>query len=452
MRLKVRVMSQSDIKKTTLDQFVRLGGYQIVKQDKESGRWKGISKAAQVTQLSDETIRSILKQCPEPPSKTLPIYVQDFYESEGYRVLQEKYSHKEFFKLVLIPTAVQAFKILDKKDPISWTEEDFEKLWRHPDLQDSMTEHIEFTKSINLRRLMKGIERADLLEKFTTKKRRAGSRRHWYLSDEDVIAIVQQIEEVDVLLMFEEGISTGARWSGLTTTRPDKINYGESILQIYEPKTKQWVDKYVPRFLLDLIVRYIGHLQILDAERLYKRSYAVYCKRLEKAGKTAGVKHTVSTHIMKHTFVTQACNRDVSLEVVSQQCGTEPKTLQDYYFGVKTEKLRHELLGEKYEPEPFPVWLEKLHPHFVKRFEEIKDQCIMTPGGVKRSKKKRRTSGKARVIRWNAIEKMVTNFDALVPEQQAQAKNRYVIPYWKRALENHRQGKPDQEAIALAKR
>ena len=92
-------MSQSEIKKTTLDQFVRLGGYQIVKQDKESGRWKGISKAAQITQLSDETIRSILNQYPEPPSKTLPIYVQDFYESEGHRVLKEKYDHKEFFKL-----------------------------------------------------------------------------------------------------------------------------------------------------------------------------------------------------------------------------------------------------------------------------------------------------------------------------------------------------------------
>lgn len=297
---------------------------------------------------------------------------------------------------------------------------------------------------------MKGIGRADLPDKFTTKKRKPGGKRHWYLSDEDIIATVPQIQEVDVLLMFEEGIATGARWSGLVTTRPDKINYQESILQIYEPKTKQWVDKYVPRFLLDLIVRYIGHFQIPDTEKLYKRSYAVYCKRLEKAGKAAGVKLTVSTHIMKHTFVTQACNRDVSLEVVSQQCGTEPKTLQDYYFGVKTEKMRHELLGEKYEAEPFPVWLEKLHPHFVKRFEEIKDRCIMTSGGMKKTKKKR-TSGKARAIRWKAVEKMVANFDALIPEQQAQAKNRHVIPYWKRAIENHTKGMPDQEAIALAK-
>lgn len=447
----MRVMSRSEIKKTTLDQFVRLGGYRIVKQDKESGRWKGISKAAQVTQLSDETIRTILKRYPEPPSKTLPIYVQDFYESEGYRIMQEKHGHKDYFKLVLIPTTIQGFKILDKKDPISWTEEDFEKLWKHSDLQDSMTDHIEFTKSVNLRRVMKAIGRVDLLEKFTTKKRKPGSKRHWYLSDEDVIAVVGQIEEVDVLLIFYEGIATGARWSGLTTTRPDKINYEESILQIYEPKTKQWVDKYVPRLLLDLIVRYIGRFNIPDTERLYKRSYPVYCKRLEKAGKAAGVKHTVSTHIMKHTFVTQACNRDVSLEVVSQQCGTNPKTLQDYYFGVKTKKMRHELLGEKYEPESFSVWLKKLHPYFAKRFEEIKDRCIMTPGGVRRAKKKRRTSEKARQIRWNAIEKMVASFEAQSLEQQVQAKNRYVIPYWKRALENHRQGMPDSEAIALAK-
>lgn len=444
-------MKQSKIKKTTLDQFVRLGGYQIVKRDAETRRWKGISKAAQVTQLSDETIRTILRQNPEPPSKTLPIYVRDFYESEGYRVLQEKYGHKDCFKLVLIPTTIQGFKILDKKDPISWIEEDFEKLWNHPDLQDSMTKHIEFTKSVNLRRVMKAIERADLLEKFTTKKRPPGTKRHWYLSDEDIIAVVVHIEEVDVLVIFYEGIVTGARWSGLVTTRPDKINYEESILQIYEPKTRQWVDKYVPRFLLDLIVRYIGHFSIPDTERLYKRSYPVYCKRLEKAGKAAGVKNTVSTHIMKHTFVTQACNRGVSLEVVSQQCGTNPKTLQDYYFGVNTEKMRHELLGENYTFEPFHVWLKKLHPYFAKRFEEIKDRCIMTAGGVRKATKKRRTSAKARQIRWNAIEKMVASFEALSLEQQVQMKHRYVIPYWKRALENHRQGMTDTEAITLAK-
>jgi hypothetical protein len=447
----MRVMSQSEIKKTTLDQFVRLGGYQIVKQDKESGRWKGISKAAQVTQLSDETIRTILKQYPEPPLKTLPIYVQDFYKSEGYRILRERYGHKDYLKLGIIPNGVLAFKILDKKDPISWTEEDFQKLWRHPNLQDHKTEWIDFNRSVNLRRIMQAIGRGDLLERFTTKMRKAGSKRHWYLSDEDIIVIVQHIDEADVLISFEEGIATGARWSGLTTTRPDKINYQESILQIYEPKTKQWVDKYVPRFLLDLIVRYIGHFNIPDTERLYKRSYAVYCKRLERAGKAAGVKRTVSTHIMKHTFVTQACNRDVSLEVVSQQCGTDPKTLQDYYFGVETEKMRHELLGEKYEPEPFPVWLEKLHPYFVKRFEEIKDRCIMTAGGVRRRKKKQRVKGKAREIRWNAIEKMVAKFDTLPHEQQSQVRNRYVIPFWKRALENHRQGKSDREAIVLAK-
>jgi len=446
----MRAMTQSDIKKTTLDQFLRLGGYQIVKQDVETKRWEGISKAAQVTQLSDETIRTILKQYPKPPSKTLPIYVRDFYESEGCRILQEKYGHKDYCKQVLIPTTIQGFKILNKKDPISWTKEDFEILWKHPDLQDSKTEHIEFTKSVNLRRVMKAIGRADLLETFTTKKRTPGSKRHWYLTDEDIIAVVAHIEEVDVLLLFYEGIATGARWSGLTTTRPDKINYEESILQIYEPKTKQWVDKYVPRFLLDLIVRYIGHFNIPDTERLFKRSYPVYCKRLEKAGRAGGVKHIVSTHIMKHTLVTQACKRGVSLEVVSQQCGTNPKTLQDYYFGVETEKMRHELLGEKYEIEPFPIWLKKLDPYFARRFEEIKDRCIMTPGGLRKARKKRRTSPKARQIRWNAIEKMVAKFDALTPGQQDQAKYRHVIPFWRRALENHRQGRLDREAVILA--
>lgn len=304
---------------------------------------------------------------------------------------------------------------------------------------------------------MRAIGKANLLEDFKTKKPKAGSKKHWYLTDEDIIAIINQINEVDILLMLYEGITTGARFSGLVTTCPDKINYAESILQIWEPKVKEWVDKDVPKCLLDLVKQYITDFDIRGVEELYRRSYPVYKGRLESAGEKAGVKHIVSTHILKHTFVTQACNRGVSLEVASLQCGTEPKTLHDYYFGVNRERRRHELLGEEYKTIPFYEWINMLHPYFAKRYEEIKGNCIMTSKGIElRQQEKIRTVKPIRVhkprkINWEAVEKMIARFEALPKEKQSIARQRFTIPFWKEALELHMKGINNSEIIQIAK-
>jgi hypothetical protein len=54
-------------------------------------------------------------------------------------------------------------------------------------------------------------------------------------------------------------------------------------------------------------------------------------------------------------------------------------------------------------------------------------------------------------MNWIAIERNVAKFDALPEDKKAIARQRFTIPYWKRALELHRQGKSDDEAIELAK-
>lgn len=449
--------TKSEIKKSTLAQFVERGGYNIVTQEAETGRLKGVSRAVEITGLSDETIRSILKANPLPPLKTLPKYVDDFYASEGYKLIEEKYGHRRYFKTILRPTAIEAFNILESKDPISWDKSDFEKLWKHPGLQDSQTEWIRSDRACQLRNVMRATGKANLLEEFKTKKRKAGGKRHWYLEDVGIIAIIGEIYEVDTLLMLYEGIDTGARFSGLVTTRPDKINYKESILQIWEPKVKEWVDKDIPKCLLELITRYIDDFDIKGEEKLYRSSYASYLNRLKTAGKKANVKHTVSTHILKHTFVTQALDRGVSLEVAALQCGTNPQTLQDYYLGVNRERRRHELIGEEYKTISFPEWIANLSPHFMKRYEEIKNNCRMTEKGielkqqVKVRKAKLVRTPKPRKTNWEAIGKMITNFEALSNEKQATARQRFTIPYWKRALELHKQGLGDEEVVQLAK-
>jgi len=121
------------VKKTVLDKFVKLGGYEIVKR-KRSGKWKNVSEAAKRTRLSRPTIYAILADYPEPPSKTKPKYVEEFEESEGYKLLKERYekrvSSTTFSERV--SHIMTAWKRLDKKDPISWTEEDYRKIWNMP--------------------------------------------------------------------------------------------------------------------------------------------------------------------------------------------------------------------------------------------------------------------------------------------------------------------------------
>jgi len=57
----------SKISKKSLNQFVKLGGYDIVKYDRKKGRWKGISKAARITKLHRDTVTRILKESPTKP-------------------------------------------------------------------------------------------------------------------------------------------------------------------------------------------------------------------------------------------------------------------------------------------------------------------------------------------------------------------------------------------------
>ena len=68
-------------RKTTLEKFVRLGGYAVVRQKTEG--WGGISQASRKTGISRPTIYEILKAHPEQPEKILPKYVIEFTESEG---------------------------------------------------------------------------------------------------------------------------------------------------------------------------------------------------------------------------------------------------------------------------------------------------------------------------------------------------------------------------------
>ena len=76
------------VRESKLDKFMRLGGYETVRQVKRGkfkGQWRNISEASRKTGISRPTIYNILKQYPEKPNKIKPKYLDRLEDREGYQ-------------------------------------------------------------------------------------------------------------------------------------------------------------------------------------------------------------------------------------------------------------------------------------------------------------------------------------------------------------------------------
>lgn len=377
------------LKKTTLDTFVRLGGYDIVKRKK--GKWKNISEASKRTGLSRPTIYILLAKYPIRPSKTVPKYVEEFHDCEGFRRLKEQFEHtisKSSYRQT-ISTVMKAWKLLQKKDMISWDENDFTKIWNHESFIDKKAKGFEFGYSVALRRLMRAIGRHDLLPKFKGKKRPAGAKKEWFLHDEEIISLLAHIRTPDALLYFYSGLMGFGRSSALIGKRdegisigisPQDIDFEDKTLTVFEPKTRQYVKKYPPLCYFDLLKRYVEDHKIEPDKPIFPKAYAFYNTQLREAGKKAGLKRKVSTHIMKHTFVSQAHRHRVSRETVVEITGTEDRTLKAYYLSVEEKRVRNEMQGLEWDAIPFPEWVKTcLHPYFKGRYNEMRSEQVSLP-------------------------------------------------------------------------
>lgn len=358
------------MKKDTLDRFVRLGGYAIVKQKK--GKWKNISLASKKTGLSRQTIYTILKNHPQPPSKTKPKYVEEFEESEGYKLLKDLYEKTvapRTFKHRL-SHIMDAWKALNKKDPISWSESDFKKIWN---MEQFMAEGIGFEEhyASSFHVLMKLIDRHDLIPKFRGHKQPAGKKKHWFLHDPEIITMIPCFNEIDTMLFTYSGMVWGARASAMLGVKVKDIYFEDHTVQIYEPKTKQYVSKYPPISLFRLLKRYIKDFNLKPEDKIFPRSYDHYNQRLAEVGKCANLKKTLSTHILKHTFVSQGHRHGLSRETVVDMTGTEDRTIKRYYLSLDEKKIRHETQGLELDVIPFHVWVEGLHAYFEKRYGQL---------------------------------------------------------------------------------
>jgi len=366
------------VKKTVLDRFVKLGGYETVKRNGNK-KWRGISEASRRTALSRPTIYAILDKYPEPPSKTKPKYVAEFEESEGYKLLKQRYENRVGSTTFSKRTRhiMTAWKLLSKKDPISWTEEDYLKIWNTPQfIKKDIGFYEIYASSFHL--MMKLTNNHDLLskEEFKGYKLPTGKKKEWFLREPEIKETATKHTKPDCLLFEFAGIVWGARASAMLGVKVKDISFYDYSIQLFEPKMKKkanpYVSKYPPLALFRLLRRYVEDFNLKPEDSLFPRSYTYYNKALRTVGGQANLKKKLSTHILKHTFVSQGHRHGLSRETIIEMTGTEDQTIKKFYLNVDEKKIRHETQGRELETKPFWKWIdEDIAPIFEQRYMEL---------------------------------------------------------------------------------
>lgn len=354
------------------------------------GKWKGKAEASRRLGISRPTIDKILSTYPEgvpaKAKKMTPKYFEDFKLTEIAQKIKEFYWDAGLNGITdrgrnVWRIAREAFKLRGGKDPIYFDEEDYKLFWGtpdkrpHPDFVDPQTNKLEYAKGSALKMMMKFSKRGDLHgdPKFSTKglRREAGQKKQWYLSTDQIVSIIGVIREVDTLLLFLLGILFGGRFSALSKIKRKDVDYEAQVLDLYEPKVRKTVEKVLPvRSIADLLRVYVDDFNIKGL--LFKWKIGVYNRRLKKAGKDANMPFEISTHIMKHTAITQMSLHGVDVDVIEEYVGTEARTIKAFYRGGGEKKIRAQIRGEELKVEKWNVYVEMLMGYVLERYNYIK--------------------------------------------------------------------------------
>ena len=346
--------------------------------------------------------------------------------------------HKEKAKLkAYLRAGIWAYEVLKKKHPSYWTQDDFRLLWGHEVFRDPQTGKIRFQYAVGLRRWMDhlGIK---VGPEFTTKGlKRPPARQLFYLkSEEELVSVIMNLQYPDTLALFRLGTESGARHSSLKGIRPIDIDPTQGIIIMREPKVQQSLTRYFNKDTIAFIERYIEDMGFKGKELIFPRKLGSINADLKQAGERANIPFDLTSHVaLKHTFVSLASNYGVSLEVVSEQTGTDPQTLRAFYVGIDIRRMRSELLGERYRRPDFHELIEKLEPFYNKRYAQVREALTKIDGLAKKPKKKAPKKKKPRKVAYTTVEALLDN--EKTPEN--------IRRYWERRIKE--EGKKDHYMV-----
>ncbi|MDR2203561.1 MAG: site-specific integrase [Nitrososphaerota archaeon] len=399
------------LRKETVERFVNANGYEIVEK-------QGITAASDVSGLSRPTVYAILEKYPKQPKRIIPQYVKDFDTTEGAKQFLSKNRNRIKTWKKCYSLGLKCYLLLGRKDSLNWTIDDYRKLWMYEKFTDTVTQRTSDTTVFGLRLWMKTMGKHDLLqqEEFVTRGlKRPKSRKSWCLEDEHLIELIKATKHHYLLLIAEIGVKSGGRISSILGVRPLDCNFEKDLIMMYEPKIKDYRPRFLDQGCMGRVKRYIEDYQIAPDKPLFP-SYSTVRKTLKAVAVDANISQLASmrgtTHIFKHTFVTQGAFHDLSMESISEQTGTNPNTLRDFYVGVKEKKLRHELLGETLDVSPYHKWVETFESLWSQQYSSIPVQKKIK---AEQQPKPTDPSGKPRVINWIAIKRLTENPNTPTP-------------------------------------
>jgi len=265
-----------------------------------------------------------------------------------------------------------------KKPPEQWTKKDFQEIYKHPDFIDPMTGKCQFNKGSQLRMIMELLGHKDWTterwadSKHGAPKRPKGRKLTHYINDEQTYRVIDCISDLDTLVYAKIQMECGARFSAMRRIRPSDIDDKLNIINFYEPKVQKPVPRYFQPETIQILKDYIRYRGIKSDERIFQHEMSYYNKHLREAGKKAGLPFKLTTHILKHTFVSQAGYHLVPMQIVSAQSGTDPNTLKEFYAGLEQKAFQHYIQGIKIDIKPYDEWLKELQPIWRYRYDYLK--------------------------------------------------------------------------------
>lgn len=371
------------IPKSTIEKL-----FSILRFEPRSGKWKRKTEASSKTGLSRPTIDKILmlypQGLPQKPKLGEPKYVEVFEQTEAWQRLKD---HK--YARDIHGCFVTAWKLLGKKDPLQWSDQDMRDLrkptvTRHNVTHDN-TLFLNLTKDIapeHATDIRRGLHALSLymLEKplEDVPKRPHGTRQTWYLENSNLIKLCLGAHDVEVLLFSVLDLQCGARPNSMVLIRVSDINWEKNYIHYYENKTKRYIPRFFIAETMTLLRRYVSDLGLKVNEKLFSHPRSYYSDELKKIGFEQGIDllktEGAGAYVLRHTFATQASEHDVSMEIVMKQGGwTDASTLMNHYLFVKTSKMQRELLGVIVEkPLNFGDWIKQFVPYWEKRYNEIR--------------------------------------------------------------------------------
>lgn len=382
-------MSSEGLRPISKEMLEKLFG--IVKYDPRSRKWKKKAEASRKLGLSRPTIDKWLAQypqgMPEKPKKTEPAYFQQFEETRCAKEIRSRYydtalKHISSTGERIFRIAREAWKARNSKDPLTFDLQDFLFFFGtvnqapYPPFVDPQTNKIEFNHAVALRIVMKLGRARDLVDdlRFTTKglKREAGRKRYWYLEQDEIILAVNHINEPDTLLFFYLGILLGGRGNAVRNMLVANIHRQAQSLTIRETKIGKTVEKDLFDFSLEFLWQYVIDFDLKD--RVFHHvDLETLNERLSLASVEAGLppQKRITSHMLKHTTVTQMGLHGVDIDVISDYVETDPQTLMDFYRGGGREKIRAQILDLPRTQETWKQFVQKIHPYFVARYKAI---------------------------------------------------------------------------------